>query len=236
MNKLTSRTSLNILFVASLLSFFPLSLALVAISMDTELGDFVAKTWVMYFALIIPMFSIICAFIAKSKGIKSRKNIIAGFICSALIVMFGSFAIIMRDFYSYDYSLVHKVEQQIDFKLPDSGKLFTELYGSKSLDGIVEIGMKESKVRFTSESEINDFIDRIKNSDLWTTSITVQNKGLLNFWFQNRQCDYYLIYCIETGKHNASPGYSGQFNFIFLGYTTETRILVIGEYPLAIQV
>lgn len=81
-----------ILFVASLLSLWG-ALALVN-TVSRSSGLFVENMWLFFLLTPIPIASIIVGFVLKAKGCKYKKNIIAGFIITFLLCIYGSFSII----------------------------------------------------------------------------------------------------------------------------------------------
>ena len=83
------RTISIILFVASLLSIMG-ALALVG-AVSNANGLFVENMWLFFLLTPIPIASIIIGFILKSKGYKYKKNIIAGFIMTFFLCIYGSF-------------------------------------------------------------------------------------------------------------------------------------------------
>jgi len=83
------RTISIVLFVASLLSIMG-ALALVGVVSNAN-GLFVENMWLFFLLTPIPIASIIIGFILKSKGYKYKKNIIAGFIMTFFLCIYGSF-------------------------------------------------------------------------------------------------------------------------------------------------
>lgn len=78
-----------LLFIASLLSILG-SLSLFDIISKTN-GLFIENMWVFFLMTPIPLSSVIFGFILKSKGLKYRKNIVAGVIMTVLLCIYGSF-------------------------------------------------------------------------------------------------------------------------------------------------
>ncbi len=81
-----------ILFILSLASiFFAISLWGLISSKN---GLFTENMWIFFTFTPLTIGSIIFGFVAKSKGYKFHKNIVAGFIMTALLSMYGSFVFI----------------------------------------------------------------------------------------------------------------------------------------------
>ena len=86
------RTMSIILFVASLLSILGAEALVTTVSSIN--GLFVENMWLFFLLTPIPITSIIFGFILKVKGIKYKKNIIAGIIMLFFLCVYGSFAFI----------------------------------------------------------------------------------------------------------------------------------------------
>lgn len=81
-----------ILFVASLMSI--LGALLLVNAASTLNGLILENVWLFFTMTPIPIASIIFGFVARGKGYRCKKNIIAGFIMLALLCIYGSFAFI----------------------------------------------------------------------------------------------------------------------------------------------
>lgn len=86
------KTVSTVLFVASLLSIL-IATALVGMVSNMN-GMFNENMWLYFLLTPIPISSVIFGFFLKSKGYKYKKNIIAGFIMTAILCMYGSFVFI----------------------------------------------------------------------------------------------------------------------------------------------
>jgi len=86
------RTISILLFVASLLSIFGALATVGAVSSFN--GLFVENMWLFFLFTPIPTISIIFGFILKAKGLKYKKNIIAGIIMLFFLCVYGSFSFI----------------------------------------------------------------------------------------------------------------------------------------------
>ncbi len=89
------------LFIATLISIYAALFCCAAIfesmtnSFNTNINAFSDTMWIFWLFLPIPVASVIYGFYLKSKGYKYRKNVIAGFIIAALLLIYGSFSFIM---------------------------------------------------------------------------------------------------------------------------------------------
>lgn len=82
-----------ILFVATLLSLFVGMFTVVFAMKINNAGEmeFVKYIWAMYFALPIPIASIVVGCVLKKQGRPYKKNLIAGIIFTVLLCLYGSF-------------------------------------------------------------------------------------------------------------------------------------------------
>ncbi len=80
-----------ILFIASLCSIY--GALLLATSMP---GDMIKNMWMFFLLTPIPISSIVLGFILKAKGYKYKKNIIAGFIMTFFLCIYGCFTFIFK--------------------------------------------------------------------------------------------------------------------------------------------
>lgn len=88
------------LFILSLLSMFGALYTNILVSKDNILKNM----WVFWLWLPIPVASIVLGFIFIKKNIKCIKNIVAGFIVSFLLLIYGCFSFINFDIYNVNNS------------------------------------------------------------------------------------------------------------------------------------
>lgn len=83
----------TVLFIATLLSLFIGMGIMSAVLAFVQVSgfEFVDYTWVLYFALPVPVASIVLGIVLKNKQRPYKKNIIAGVIFAALLLLYGSF-------------------------------------------------------------------------------------------------------------------------------------------------
>ncbi len=80
-----------VLFIASLLS---INIALVLV--NSVSGNMLENMWMFFLLTPIPISSIVLGFILKAKGYKYKKNIIAGFIMTFFLCIYGCFTFIFK--------------------------------------------------------------------------------------------------------------------------------------------
>lgn len=77
------------LFVASILSL-PLSLPIIGATSEW-FGSFTENMWICYVMTPVPIASIVVGYVLKAKNYRYKKNVIVGFIMTALLCIYGSF-------------------------------------------------------------------------------------------------------------------------------------------------
>jgi len=97
-----------ILFIITILSLWGAlySCGLIGvISKNTYGFNMVKYMWIFWLWLPIPILSIILGFKYKKQGLKCTKNIVAGFIIGVLLLVYGSFSFIFKDFNDFTNSI-----------------------------------------------------------------------------------------------------------------------------------
>lgn len=98
------------LFILSLLSMFGALYTNILVSKDNILKNM----WVFWLWLPIPVASIVLGFIFIKKNIKCIKNIVAGFIVSFLLLIYGCFSFINFDIINYKIQTISIVNHNRD--------------------------------------------------------------------------------------------------------------------------
>ncbi|MDD4077364.1 MAG: helix-turn-helix transcriptional regulator [Bacilli bacterium] len=231
--------------ITFILTVFTLPLALMIFALTQKSGNFhdpsqtVEHIWVMIFALPIPLSSIVLGFIARRVGIKYKKNLILGFIMAGSVIVYSSMTLIFKNEFSHDYTYINKIENRIEFDLPDIGRISTEDWSKRSQSTTLDDAYINyiSYVTFFDADEIESFTESVQKSALWTSHIITENKGMLcsQAAFQFADYNYYIIYNLTLTTFNSLPPESGTYDFIFLGYNHDRGTMLIIEYRLDIS-
>lgn len=102
------RIFMIILFIITILSIYGalFTCGLIGvISKNTYGFDMVKYLWIFWLWLPIPILSLVLGFKYKKQGLKCTKNIVAGFIIGFLLLIYGSFSFIFKDFNDYTNSI-----------------------------------------------------------------------------------------------------------------------------------
>lgn len=210
-----------ILFVASLASII---LALMSAALVGGLSKysfannrtFVLNTWVFFVIAIIPLSSLVFGIIFNNR-FKCKKNIIAGIIMTAILVLYGSFCIIWRPFFSFDEKYLEDVAAETNINFPNEFLLVTETYS----------GSKETYVKFENENEVMKFETYIMSSDTWDYISNLPSNLDLAILFSIQSYDYFYIHEVEN--HGSSSFNERYIEKIVLAYDIDNNVLIICE-------
>ena len=210
-----------ILFIAS---FAAIILALMGTALVSGLSKysfannrtFVLNTWVFFVVAIIPASSLVFGIIFNNR-FKCKKNIISGIIMTAILVLYGSFCIIFRPFFSFDENYLNDVAVETNINFPSEFLLVTE-----SLTG-----SKETYVKFENENEVVEFENKLTNSNIWSDISNLPSNLDLTILFTIQSYDYYYIHTIDSQEANSFN--ERNIKQIILAYDIETDILIIYE-------
>lgn len=185
-------------------------------------------SWVMWFFIPIGILSIIMGFKLKRNKQKHKKNLIVGFICVPVLIIFGSYRFIFSNFVSYDVIKLYLIEETTNITLPHEIKIITEKSDEYDIS-YVKITNKESKKNFEGE---------IKNSELWKNELSLRTQKMLPIIMQNeiQTFDYFLFYNLTTKEYNVTPRDRGVYDTIIMAYDLSlNRLMIINNYTISLN-
>lgn len=223
---------LIILFIACFFSV-PLGIAVVAkkIESNNVSGfDFIKYTSGMFYALPIPILSIILGFIYKRKGFKCTKNIVVGFIMGAILLIYGSFSKMAQFNFTTDYQEFNQYGQIVSVDLPNEAIEYQKIVPTSSYldEHIWHI------VKYPDNEITDNFYQDIMNSDNWITKDEIST-NLNTFVVSSFNCSgeiacYYSVYNEELNTYNQVPAESGKYRIYSMFYDPNNKKLEIQEY------
>ncbi len=209
-----------ILFIAS---FASLIFALISMGAISGLGKysfasttFVLNMWVFFVFATIPLGSFIFGLIFNNR-FKCKKNIIAGIIMTVILVLYGSFCIFFRPFFSFDEKYLEQVSIETNLNFPSEFLIVTESV----------TGSKETYVKFENENEMIEFENKIMSLDMWDEISNLPSNLDLTILFTIKSYDYYYIHTIDKQESNSFS--ERNVKQIVLAYNIENDVLVIYE-------
>ena len=117
---------LLILSIVSLHFFFMVAWG-VSESSIYGIGALIQYSWIIYFAAIIAILSMLFALLARKKGYKYKKNVIVSSIIIPISLIFGSYRFLFADEYDYTNQIIINVNQKTGLSIPDNDKVVTEI-------------------------------------------------------------------------------------------------------------
>lgn len=192
---------------------------------------FTENMWVFFLFVPIPIASIIIGSFLKKKGLKYKKNIIAGIIMSILLCIYGSMAFISGDFYDHSEDYVLKVEDYVNIDIPAAKQINTKDWTDSTSSSSREESLYECDIYFDS-AQVNEFENQIKTDEKWLSVVPNELIGILSLWSSHQSYDYTLVYNVDTGEYNTLPAETGTYHFICIGYWEEDNKMNIVEYNL----
>ena len=209
-----------ILFIAS---FASLILALISAGLISGFSKysfannktFVLNMWPFFVFAILPLGSFIFGIIFNNR-FKCKKNIIAGAIMTVILVLYGSFCIIWRPFFSFDKTYLNNIADETNISFPSEYLLVTNSISSS----------KETNVKFENENEVIEFEKHITSSNLWENTSDLPSNLDLAILFTVKSYDYFYIHTIDVNNNIFNGDNVEQ---IILAYDIDNDVLVIYE-------
>ncbi len=188
---------------------------------------FTSTTWVLWLWLPIPILSIVFGYKYKRLGIKCKKNIIAGYIIGALLILYGSFCLISFS-NSKDYSEINPYKKIINVPLPSNGKL--ELMKWDEVSDSSKTNYQTIYVNYYGEN--TKHLDKnIKQNETWLLSTQVKETlKLLVPMFKAGDNIYISIYNETLNEYNTLPIDEGNYKIYAMMYDISSKTLQIDEF------
>lgn len=212
-------------------SYFSIYGALVVESELSQVNHlFTENMWVFFLFVPIPIASIIIGVLLKKKGLKYKKNIVAGIIMTIFLCIYGSMAF-TSDFYDHSEDHVLRVEDYVNIDIPEANLINTEDWTDSTQSSTREKSLYESDIYF-DESQVSEFERQLEKDEKWLSVVPNELIGILSVWCSYQSYDYTLIYNVDTGEYNTLPAETGTYHFICIGYWEEENKMNIVEYNI----
>ena len=188
---------------------------------------FTSTTFVCWLCLPLPILSIILGYKYKKLGIKCTKNIVAGYIITILLILYGSFCLISSSD-SKDYSKINSYKKIINAPLPSNGRL--ELFKWDYNSDHNKTNYKTIYINYFNE-DTRKLEDNIKKNDTWILSTEMEEKlrFLVSDYITGKNI-YFSIYNRTLNKYNTLPTSFGNYKIYTMMYDTSKKLLQIDEF------
>ena len=217
-----------ILFIATLLTIFMAMFSMGILSSVNHLTT--ENMWVFFLFTPISAGSVVFGFFLKAKGYRYLKNIIAGFIMTTFLCLYGCFFFIFPHRDTSDKPIL-AAEKRLQIDIPKHEQVITDDYtkGTQNFpDGYVYY---ESTVYFDS-ADTEKFEKEIKDDEKWVSKVPSNILGITPPLSDVKYYDYVLIYNIDEGKYNSLPEKSGEYTFLSILYKTDDDEMIITKYKI----
>jgi ABC-type transport system involved in multi-copper enzyme maturation permease subunit len=181
--------------------------------------------WVFFLLMLIPLGCMIYGI-----GLNFKKNLVAGIIFSALLLLYSGIMSFALSRYSADPAYLDQLETEIGIQLPDGMTVVRENWtGGHQTSSDDYLLRYDSVARFASDDEATAFMQEADTS-IWLTdktSIAESIPTLSNVITDG--CDYFLLYCYETAAFNEATS-QPQYTYVYMAVDAEAGVLYITEF------
>ena len=194
---------------------------------DTAAWSFFKYTWGFWLWLPIPILSIVRGFKYRKAGISCTKNIVAGFIIGAFLLIYGSFCLI--PFGDTDYSKIYEYEDLLGITLPAEGDLMLTSYDTYFDYAITDF----SEIMVTFENEDCDTMQgEISANSNWIPFDELPStfKVFLSTEMLASSNSYISIYNHTLNSYNTLPEKSGKYQVTVMLFNTYNNSLMINTF------
>lgn len=216
----------DILFVGCFISVFlaaGVSLDEMSQNAGTHMENLESLKNFHYF-LPIPLISIIAGILLNKNKIRNKKNIICGVIIGFIMLIYGFFPTIFGNVSNN----IDSLEVQLGFDFPQTVGMNYNI--SSDISG----GKLTLTTMSFEESTANDFEEFMQDDHRW---IKGSNKDFTKIIPENLvsfPSDYFLLYNTTTSEFGKIPENDGQYQLIYVAYSSEFNVAYICEYQFIV--
>lgn len=220
------RVFMIILFILTLLSLYLGVFLIIVITSIKNVPDEMAfnYSWVFLCFLPLTILSIVLGYKFK-KRIRCKKNIVAGFIMTFILLCFGLMALDPVKPISYQEFL--KYQEYLNVNLPSDGLYLIDALQSDSTDVVFR------NVYYQRSEETTKLFNEIRESNYWIAKEDLStNLSWLNTYKSCVGFDtcYYSFYIKELDSYNTYPTKTGDYHILVMHYDADNTMLRLNEY------
>lgn len=221
---------LNILLIATLFSgifsFYIFANAVYHVPVSLQFQ----YAWIYWILLIIPILSIVFGFKYKNV-VKTKYNIIAGFIMGILLLILACYFTV-PSIDKTTYSSVKEYQNILHISIPKNGYYYKdkqELHFLYNFDGI---SVSSINAYYKDKIIFQQLDKEIKKNTSWLSYSDLDEvEKMLPYELRSKK-HYYLIYNKTTEEYNIVPDKEGKYSFVTAVYVPKVQQLEIYEYNL----
>lgn len=210
---------LLIMFLLSLVSIFIMLIILSFSISSSPLPQFPLVmseyAWKGFYALPIPLLSLILGMIFIRKNYRCKKNIIAGLIMSVIITIYSCFSFTYGNQISHDPKYNEEISTLLKIDIPkDSYLSYTENYSNSKSLTMIKI----------DESSKDHFINQFDNNENWKKDISFIPANTIDVatLTLTEKYDYFSIFNKTKTQYLDFDG-----EIIFLAYDIDTSVFFV---------
>ncbi len=220
------KTMGNVLFVGCFIGLF----SAITISLDTAsqnaetFNESMESLRIFHYFLPIPLLSIIAGILLNKNKIRNKKNIICGVIIGFIMLIYGFFPTIFGNVSNNLDSL----EAQLGFEFPQTVGM------NYNITSDISSGKQTLTTMSFEESIANDFEEFMQQDHRW---IKGSNKDFTKIIPENLvsfPSNFFLLYNITTSEFGKIPENAGQYQLIYVAYSSELNVAYICEYQFVV--
>ena len=192
---------------------------------------FVSDYWPL--ALSLPLAIILVYYSRQALKMKmkyiGRSTLFIGIIALVILLYATVMMLLFSKFEKKDFRLVDRIEEVIDFELPNEGSIITKDFSNSSFERSRYKSL--SKVFFYDG--IEDLENRIINSEKWTSNLDSKLKVAIPIYLLKEDANFYLLYNIDNETFHSAP-IKGKNNYLLIYYYDNGEMTIV-EYKIEIS-
>lgn len=222
---------LNLLFYITIFSFFGAVLTIRAIAKEVPSSLITEKMWVFWLWLPVPILSIIIGYKLKNQNKKAKSNIIFGCVICVLLIVFGSFCVVMP-IGRIPYNKIKPYEEILKINIPRDGDYIQQKY--RTYFDLDKKNVTVTEAFFQNSLKLKKFEQNIVNGQNWINFKTISNElePLIPYQMIHRECKkcYITIYNEKTQEYNTVTRIKENYKMHVALYDLEQHQLEINTY------
>lgn len=218
------KTAGRILFVGCFLGFF-LAMAFIfdEIAKNQEQAmESIKHMSIFHWFLPIPILSIIVGILLNKHKIRNIKNIVCGILIGIMMLVYGSFPTLIGN---VNVNIEH-IETQIGFEFPQYEGLRYDVSTNLS-------GKHQTLTQLSfSDSTSKEFENFMSSDKRWLSESDTDFSEVMPENLANIPTDYFLFYNASSDEFSQLPRSDGEYDLIFIIYSSYYKVAYIYEYTV----
>lgn len=227
------KSCMHVLFILTIASiwFSALSFSLIEKLRPHSILSPFKNMWVFFLWLPMPILSIILGFKFNKKEFHCTRNIVAGFVIGALLLIVGSMSSIPS--LSEDYNKIDEYRNIMDVDIPNDGEL--AIYDPAACFDEEKKECTRLEVYYSDikNNELESLVSSIESNNNWFLSKEIKSKlkiFISHFSYVSNEDVYFSIYNKTTDEYNELPKVPGVYEIYVMRYDKSIKYLEINKF------